>query len=90
MRELVGSDELKGSRIRGCDLSGAQPRGVNLSNVKMTDALLFNTEVSGMIGGLKVNGVSVALRWLSATKVRPPGLSILAAAWPLSFEIAIA
>jgi len=60
VRELTGSDELKGARIRGCDLSGAELRGVNFSNVTITDAWLFNTSISGMIGGLTINGVAVA------------------------------
>lgn len=59
MRELVGSDELKGARIRDSDLSGAQLRGVNLSSVTVTDAWLFNTSISGAIGGLVINGVDV-------------------------------
>lgn len=60
MRELVGSKELKDARIRDCDLSGAQLRGVNFSNVTITDAWLFNTNISGAIGGLTINGVEVA------------------------------
>jgi hypothetical protein len=59
MREIVGSDELKNARIRDSDVSGAQFRGVNLSNVTVTDAWVFNTDISGMIGGLKINGVEV-------------------------------
>lgn len=60
MRELVGTNELKDARIRDCDLSGAQLRGVNFSNVTITDAWLFNTDIWGAIGGLRVNGVEVA------------------------------
>lgn len=37
MREFIGTDELKNARIRGSDLSGAQLRGVNFSNVTITD-----------------------------------------------------
>ncbi len=60
MREIVGSQELKNVRIRDSDLSGAYLRGVNFSNVKIEDAWLFNTDISGEIGGLKINGVEVA------------------------------
>jgi uncharacterized protein YjbI with pentapeptide repeats len=60
MREIIGSDELKGASIRECDLSGAQLRSVNFSNVKIADAWLFNTDISGQIGGLKINTVEVA------------------------------
>ena len=59
MREIIGSDELKDARIRDSDLSGAQIRGVNFSNVSITDAWLFNTRISGLIGGLMINGVEV-------------------------------
>ena len=59
MREIVGSDELKNARIREADLSGMQIRGVNLSNVTIADAWLFNTDISGTIDGLTVNGVDV-------------------------------
>jgi len=59
MREFIGTDELKNARIREADLSGAQIRGVNFSNVTITDSWLFNTDISGMIGGLKINGVEV-------------------------------
>src|ERR1700722_13079380 len=60
MRELVGGDELKNATIRESDLSGSQFRGVNFSNVTLTDSWLFDTEISGMIRGLKINGVEVA------------------------------
>jgi hypothetical protein len=59
MKEIVGSDELKNAKIRECDLSGAQLRSVNFSNVTIADAWLFNTDISGAIGGLKINGVEV-------------------------------
>ena len=59
MRELVGSDELKDARIRESDLSGARLHGVDLSNVKITDAWLFNSSFSGDIGGLTINGIEV-------------------------------
>src|SRR5438105_1309613 len=59
MREFMGTDELKDVVIRESDLSGARLIGVNFSNVKITDAWLFNTDISGAIGGLKINGVEV-------------------------------
>src|SRR5581483_9287626 len=60
MKEIVGSNELKGAKIRECDLSGAELRSVNFSNVKITDAWLFNSDFSGDVRGLKINGVEVA------------------------------
>ena len=59
MREIIGSDELKGALIRDCDLSGAQLRGVDLSRVTVTDAWLFDADISGVIDGLVINGVEV-------------------------------
>lgn len=87
MREFIGTDELKNARIRDSDLSGAQLRGVNFSNVTITDAWLFNTDISGAIGGLKINGVAVEplieaeldRRHPERTKLRPtdvPGLRV--------------
>ena len=58
-RELIESEELKDARIRDSDLSGMHLRGVNFSNVVITDAWVFNTDISGAITGLKINGVLV-------------------------------
>src|SRR4051794_34559045 len=59
MIEFSRTDELKGVRIRDCDLEGAQLRNVNFSNVSITDAWLVDTDISGEIRGLIVNGVEV-------------------------------
>ena len=40
MKEIVDSNELKDAKIRMSDLSGAQLRSVNFSNVTITDAWL--------------------------------------------------
>ena len=95
MREFVGSDELKNARIRDCDLSGAQIRGVNFSNVSITDSWIFNTDISGMIGGLKINGVEVEplieaeldRRHPERTKLRPTDLDGLRAAFDVVEEM---
>jgi hypothetical protein len=89
MREFIGTDELKNANIRDSDLSGAQLRGVNFSNVKITDAWLFNTDISGAIGGLKINGVAVEplveaeldRRYPERTKLRPKDVDGLHAAF---------
>ena len=60
MNEIVGSKEFKDAKIRDSDLSGASFRSINFSNVTITDAWLFNTDISGAIDGLKINGVEVA------------------------------
>lgn len=60
MKEYADTDELRGARFSGVDLSGARFRNVNMEGVKMVDALLANADLSGMIVGLKVNGIEVA------------------------------
>lgn len=95
MREFIRTDELKDARIRDSDLSGAQLRGVNLSNVTIADAWLFNTDISGMIGGLRVNGVEVAplveaeldRRHPERTKLRPTDVDGLRAAFDVVEEM---
>jgi hypothetical protein len=59
VRELIGTDELKDASIRDSDLSGTRLRGVNFSNVSITDSWVFNTNISGLISGLVINGVEV-------------------------------
>ena len=54
------SDDYRNRRFRNIDFSGASFRDVDFSGVKMIEALLVNTEISGLIIGLKVNGVEVA------------------------------
>ena len=60
MRELDGTDELKDARIHRSDLSGALLRSVNFSNVTITESLLYDTDISGDVSGLRINGVEVA------------------------------
>ena len=89
MRELEGSDELRNARIRSSDLSGAQLRGVNLSNVVIIDSWLANASISGMISGLTINGVEVAplveaeldRRHPERTRLRPTDVDGLVAAF---------
>ena len=59
-REFISTDELKGALIWGCDLSGAVLRGVDFTNGRISDAWLMNTDISGDISGMKLNGVEVA------------------------------
>lgn len=60
MRELVGTDELKGAIIRDSDVSGATFRSVNLAGISITDAWLMDADISGDITGMRLNGVLVA------------------------------
>ncbi len=95
MREVVGTDELKNARIRDSDLSGAQLSGVNFSNVSITDAWLFNTKISGLIGGLTINGVEVEplieaeldRRHPERTKLRPTDVEGLLIAFDVVEEM---
>jgi hypothetical protein len=60
VKEIVGSDELKGAKVRSSDLSGIELRSVNLTNARVIDALLVDADVSGNVRGMKVNGVEIA------------------------------
>jgi DinB superfamily/Pentapeptide repeats (8 copies) len=59
VREIAGED-WSGARFRNVDLSGARFRNVDLHGVKMVDAMLVDADMSGVIDGLKVNGIEVA------------------------------
>jgi DinB superfamily/Pentapeptide repeats (8 copies) len=50
----------RNARFLEADFSGARFHGVNFSNVKISDAWLFNVEISGLVGNLSVNGVDVS------------------------------
>jgi len=56
----VSDEELRGARFTRVDLSGATFRDVDLRGAKIVDALLENVELSGLITGLRVNGIEVA------------------------------
>jgi hypothetical protein len=47
-------------RIVEADFSGAWFHSVNFSNVKISNAWLFNVDISGLVGNLSVNGVDVS------------------------------
>jgi len=59
-KDVVDSDEFRGARFMRVDLSGATLRDVDLTDAKIVDAVLVNTDVSGLIIGMRVNGVDVA------------------------------
>ena len=58
-REVTDAD-YRGARFTRVNLSGAVLRDVDLTGVKVVDALLVDADVSGLITGLRVNGVEVA------------------------------
>jgi hypothetical protein len=47
-------------RFTGVDLRGARFRDCDLRDIKVTDAMLIDADISGLIQGLRVNGVEVA------------------------------
>ena len=59
-REFEDTDELRGARFTRVDLSGARFRDVDLRGAKIVDAFLAGADLSGIIDGLRVNGVEVA------------------------------
>lgn len=59
-KDLADSDEFRGAQLTRVDFSGATLRDVDLTDAKIVDAVLVNADVSGLIIGLRVNGVDVA------------------------------
>jgi len=57
--DVRDSDEFRGAQFTHADLSGVKMHDVNLSGARITDAMLVDTELSGIISTLKVNGVYV-------------------------------
>ena len=51
--------DLRGAQFREVNLTDADFEGVNFTNVKMRDVWLVNTEIDGMLVGMKINGVDV-------------------------------
>src|SRR4051794_1101910 len=51
--------DLRGAQFREVNLTGAQFEGANFTGVKMRDVWLVNTEIDGMLVGVKINGVDV-------------------------------
>jgi DinB superfamily/Pentapeptide repeats (8 copies) len=72
MREFHDTDELRGARFVGVDLSGARFRNVDLSGAKLVDAMLVNASFSGLIDGLTINDIEVAPLILAEMERRHP------------------
>jgi hypothetical protein len=71
-------DDHTNERFLEADFGGARFHGVNFSNVKITDAWLFNVEMSGLVGNLSVNGVDVSAYVEAELNKRHPERSLLA------------
>jgi DinB family protein/pentapeptide repeat protein len=52
-------EDHRGASFAEADFTGARFRGVNFSKVKISDAWLFDVDLSGLVSNLKVNGVDV-------------------------------
>jgi hypothetical protein len=52
-------EDRRNARFAEADFSGARFHGVILQDVRITDALIFGLELSGLVGRLTVNGVDV-------------------------------
>jgi hypothetical protein len=75
-------DDHKNARFFEADFSGARFHGVNFSNVKISDAWLFNVDISGLVGNLSVNGVNVSAYVEAELNRLHPERLLLAAADP--------
>jgi len=53
-------DDYKNARFAEADFTGAQFRSVIFNGARISDALLFDVDISGLVGGLTVNGVDVS------------------------------
>lgn len=49
-----------GERVHGVDFSGAHLHGPAFESTRITDGWFLNADISGYIGGLRVNGVEIA------------------------------
>jgi hypothetical protein len=58
--QIWHDDDLRGARFTRVDLSDAEFRDVDLTKVRILDAVLVDAELSGLINGLTVNDVEVA------------------------------
>jgi hypothetical protein len=83
--------DLRGGRLDDADFSGARLHGPNFEGTKITDGWLRNADISGVIDGLRVNGVDVAplvqaeldRRFPQRVKLRATDPQGLAEAWDM-------
>jgi hypothetical protein len=81
--------DLRGRRLDDADFSGARLHGPNFEGTRITDGWLRNADISGVIDGLRVNGVDVAplvqaeldRRFPQRVKLRATDPQGLAEAW---------
>jgi hypothetical protein len=71
-------EDRRSARFDETDFSGARFHGVNFSNVKISDAWLFNVDISGLVSNLSVNGVDVSAYVETELNKRHPERVLLA------------
>lgn len=87
--------DFRGERLDDVDFSGARLHSPNFEGTRITDGLLFNADIDGYIGGLRVNGVEVAplveaeldRRYPERVKLRARDPEGLAEAWIMIEDI---
>jgi DinB superfamily len=85
----------RGERLDDADFSGARLHSPNLEGTRITDGWLRNADISGFIGGLRVNGIDVAplveaeldRRFPDRMKLRAVDPQGLAEAWALIEDV---
>jgi hypothetical protein len=81
-------EDHKNERFEEADFSGARFHGVNFSKVKISDAWLFNVEISGLVANLSVNGVEVGAYVEAELNQRHPERLLLAPSDPAGMRSA--
>jgi hypothetical protein len=87
--------DFRGERLDDADFSGAHLHSASFEGARLTDGFLLNADISGYIGGLRVNGVEVAplveaeldRRFPIRVKLRAVDPQGLAEAWTLIEEV---
>ena len=73
---------LSGARLEDLDLTNSRLHAPNFEGAKMTDAWLYNADISGDLEGLRLNGVEVAPLVMAELERRSPERAKLRAADP--------
>jgi uncharacterized protein YjbI with pentapeptide repeats len=87
--------DFRGQRLDDADFSDGRLHGPNLQGTKITDGWLRGADISGFIGGLRVNGVEVAplveaelnRRYPERLKLRARDPAGLAEAWMMIEDV---
>jgi uncharacterized protein YjbI with pentapeptide repeats len=87
--------DFRGERLDDADFSGGRLHSPNFEGTRITDGWLRNADISGYIGGLRVNGVEVAplveaeldRRFPERVKLRATDPQGLAEAWVMIEDV---